>query len=54
MRFAMVQAKLALMMLLKNYTFTLNNKTPWPIEMETNGIIFTTKGGIWLNLKEYS
>lgn len=54
MRFAMIQAKLALMLILRNYKLTLNNQTPYPIEMETNGIVYRTKGGMWINFKKYS
>ncbi|KRT82552.1 cytochrome P450, partial [Oryctes borbonicus] len=35
MRFAMIQSKLALALLLKNFTFTLSPNTPLPLEMET-------------------
>ncbi|GJQ81529.1 Cyp6a9 [Trypoxylus dichotomus] len=52
MRFAMVQSKLALALLLKNFTFTLNPKTPLPMQLDTRGIVLAPKGGIWIKLEK--
>ncbi|XP_018320090.1 probable cytochrome P450 6a14 [Agrilus planipennis] len=50
LRFAMIQVKVGLSMILKNFNFTLSPKTPLPLVMETQGIITTPQSGIWLNL----
>lgn len=49
-RMAMIQVKVGLAQLLKNFSYTLNSKTSLPLRMETKGIITTPIGGIWLNL----
>lgn len=54
MRFAMVQSKLALCLLLKNYSFTLSTKTPLPLEMKTTGIVLAPESGVWIELKKIS
>nr|WET52687.1 cytochrome P450 [Phaedon brassicae] len=51
MRFAMIQAKIALSLTLKNFKFSLSKKTILPLKMETKGIILTPIGGLWLDLK---
>lgn len=50
MRFAMIQIKIALSLILKNFKIPLNNKTKLPLKMETKGIILAPIGGIWLDL----
>lgn len=47
---AMIQVKVGLAQLLKNFSYTLNSKTSLPLKMETKGIITTPIGGIWLNV----
>nr|AZR39433.1 cytochrome P450 [Agasicles hygrophila] len=49
MRFAMIQAKIALSLTLKNFHFDLSKKTRLPLKMETKGIILSPIGGLWLN-----
>lgn len=44
-----MQSKVGLVTLLKDYHFTLNNKTVTPLKMETHNIVMSTEGGIWLN-----
>ncbi|XP_057666256.1 probable cytochrome P450 6a14 [Diorhabda carinulata] len=51
MRFAMIQAKIALALTLRNFQFGLSTKTKLPLKMETKGIILTPIGGLWLDLK---
>lgn len=51
MRFAMIQTKIALSLLIKNFKFKLNTRTKLPIKMETKGIILAPIGGIWLDLQ---
>ncbi|CAH2007827.1 unnamed protein product [Acanthoscelides obtectus] len=50
MRFAMIQAKIALSIILKNLDFTLSKKTKLPLTMEKKGIILAPIGGLWLEL----
>lgn len=50
MRFAMIQAKIALSLMLKNFNFSLNKKTRLPLKMETAGILLSPVGGLWLDL----
>ncbi|KAL3280009.1 hypothetical protein HHI36_017517 [Cryptolaemus montrouzieri] len=52
MRFAMIQVKIALSLMLKNYTFRLNSRTKLPITMEKKGIILAPIGGIWIDFTE--
>nr|QZM07449.1 cytochrome P450 monooxygenase [Lasioderma serricorne] len=49
LRFGLMQTKVGLAVLLKNYHFTLNEKTVQPLKMVINTFIPTTEGGIWLN-----
>nr|QTM97421.1 Cytochrome P450 [Sitophilus oryzae] len=51
LRFGLLQTKVGLISLLRNYRFTLNNKTKIPFEMEKSGIILSVKGDIWLDVK---
>ncbi|XP_074030754.1 probable cytochrome P450 6a14 [Leptinotarsa decemlineata] len=54
MRFAMIQAKIALSLTLRNFNFNLTKKTKLPLKMETKGIILAPVGGLWLDLKPNS
>lgn len=48
---AMIQVKIGIAQVLKNFKFTLNeSRTPLPLKLETKGIITAPVGGIWLNL----
>ncbi|XP_044761645.1 probable cytochrome P450 6a14 isoform X2 [Coccinella septempunctata] len=51
MRFAMLQMKITLSILLQNYVFHINSKTNLPIVMEKKGILLSPIGGIWMNLE---
>ncbi|KAJ8968107.1 hypothetical protein NQ314_002462, partial [Rhamnusium bicolor] len=50
MRFAMIQAKIALSLTLRNFKFCLSKKTKLPLKMETKGIILAAIGGLWIDL----
>lgn len=54
MRFALIQAKIALSLMLKNFIFRLNKKTRLPLKMETAGILLSPIGGLWLDLQPLS
>ncbi|XP_074037628.1 probable cytochrome P450 6a13 [Leptinotarsa decemlineata] len=52
LRFGMVQVKIGLISLLKNYEFTLHEKTISPIVYTKTSVLASAKGGIWLNLRK--
>nr|CAI5868967.1 unnamed protein product [Callosobruchus analis] len=54
MRFAMIQAKIALSIILKDLRFSLSEKTKLPLTMEKKGIILAPIGGLWLDIKPIS
>ena len=45
----MMQTKVALTVLLKNFKFTLNEKTREPFVMDPKSFILSVEGGVWLN-----
>ncbi|XP_025832389.1 probable cytochrome P450 6a13 [Agrilus planipennis] len=49
LRFAAMQVKVAVVALLSNYKFTLNNKTQTPLEYDPVQFVLSVKGGVWLN-----
>ncbi|KAI4456042.1 cytochrome p450 [Holotrichia oblita] len=53
LRFAMMQMKMCLAVLLKDYEFRMNSKTKVPLELDF-GFVIAVKGGIWLNVKKIS
>ncbi|KAI4455252.1 cytochrome p450 [Holotrichia oblita] len=48
-RFGLMQVKIGLAMLLKDYKFVINPKTKLPVEFDKNGFLLSVKGSIWLN-----
>ncbi|KAI7815460.1 cytochrome p450 [Rhyzopertha dominica] len=50
-RFGQMQSKVGLALLIKNFQFTLSDKTITPLQMDPFSFILTTKGGMWLNVK---
>nr|AGJ51945.1 cytochrome P450 CYP6BQ22 [Dastarcus helophoroides] len=52
LRFGMMQTKVGLSVLLKNYEFTVSSKTRLPLVMDPRSFILSTKGGIWLNCQK--
>ncbi|KAF5307270.1 hypothetical protein FQR65_LT06986 [Abscondita terminalis] len=51
-RFALIQIKVGLALILKNFSFQLNPKTPLPLKLEPKGIVITPVSGIWVDLKK--
>ncbi|KAF5287520.1 hypothetical protein FQA39_LY04148 [Lamprigera yunnana] len=49
LRFGIMQAKVALTVLVKNYKFTLNEKTTLPLKINPMSFVISAKDGIWLN-----
>ncbi|EFA02825.1 cytochrome P450 6a2 [Tribolium castaneum] len=52
LRFGMMQSKVGLTALLKDYRVTLNKKTKVPLEMSKNSFIIAAEGGIWLDIEK--
>lgn len=52
MRFGLMQTKVGLATIFRNFRVTLSSKTKTPLEMDPRLLIPTTKGGIWLNLEK--
>ncbi|KAK5649524.1 hypothetical protein RI129_000553 [Pyrocoelia pectoralis] len=50
-RFALIQIKVGLSLILKNFKFALSSKTPLPLKLEPKGIVITPVSGIWVNLR---
>ncbi|KAF2894453.1 hypothetical protein ILUMI_11715, partial [Ignelater luminosus] len=51
LRFGIMQTKMGLTILLKNYKFTLNEKTKVPLRMDPLAFVYTVEGDIWLNVE---
>jgi cytochrome P450 family 6 len=50
--FGLVETKVVLTALLKNYKVTVNEKTKEPLEFLPNTFILGVKGDIWLNVEK--
>ncbi|CAH1104625.1 unnamed protein product [Psylliodes chrysocephalus] len=52
MRFGIMQSKVGLVSILKNFKVSLNNKTKEPLKFLAASMIPQVEGGIWLNLEK--
>ncbi|KAF2904070.1 hypothetical protein ILUMI_02104 [Ignelater luminosus] len=52
MRFGLMQTKVALAILIKNYKFSLNSKTQYPLKLDPQCVVSPPLGGIWLNVEK--
>lgn len=52
LRFGMMQARLGLLTLIKNFKFTLGSKTEVPVKISPGAIVLSIEGGLWLNIEE--
>nr|AGI03847.1 cytochrome P450 6BQ10 [Tribolium castaneum] len=52
LRFGMLQSKVGLTAILKNYKVILSNKTKFPVTLDPKSFITTAKDGIWLDVKK--
>lgn len=51
LRFGMMQTKVGLITLLKNFQFSTSSKTIIPLVIAPKNLVLTSKGGLYLNLK---
>ncbi|XP_068907405.1 probable cytochrome P450 6a14 [Tenebrio molitor] len=52
LRFGMLQSKVGLTALLKNYKIKLSNKTHQPLQMDKQAFISSVEGGVWLDVEK--
>lgn len=52
-RFAVMGAKIALVLLLNSFEFSLGSKTTVPLEINKNSVVFSPKGGVYLKVKVF-
>ncbi|KAJ3642930.1 hypothetical protein Zmor_025677 [Zophobas morio] len=52
LRFGLMQTKVGLTTLLKDYRFVVNKKTPEPLKMKVNSLVTAVDGEIWLNAEK--
>ncbi|KAF2904071.1 hypothetical protein ILUMI_02105 [Ignelater luminosus] len=52
MRFGLMQTKVALVILIKNYKFSLNSKTRHPLKLDPQAVVTSPLGGVWLNVEK--
>ncbi|XP_063930107.1 probable cytochrome P450 6a14 [Zophobas morio] len=52
MRFGLMQSKVGLITLLKNYKFTVNKKTMEPLKIKPTSGVITAEGEIWLSAEK--
>lgn len=52
MRFGLMQSKMGLATVLKNFHVTLSPKTKYPLEMDPSSFVPSALGGLWLNLEK--
>ncbi|KAF2898969.1 hypothetical protein ILUMI_07205 [Ignelater luminosus] len=52
LRFGVMQTKVGLTVLLRNYKFSLNHKTKTPLKMDPYSYMLSVEGDIWLNAEK--
>ncbi|XP_025831660.1 probable cytochrome P450 6a14 [Agrilus planipennis] len=52
LRMGLLQAKVGVAALLKDYRFTLNSRTNVPLEFKGRQIVLTVKGGVWIEAQK--
>lgn len=51
MKFGVLEFKLALATILKNFRVKLNPRTPSPLKISPTSLVHTPEGGMWLDLE---
>lgn len=51
LRFGIMQTKVGLATLLKNYRFSVSSRTKVPLEIDPTNFVLSAKDGIWLELE---
>ncbi|XP_030745162.1 cytochrome P450 6a8-like [Sitophilus oryzae] len=54
LRFGMLQAKVGVLSLVKNFDFKLNNRTVLPLEVDKTSSIMSLRGDVWMDVKRIS
>lgn len=49
MRFAVLQVKMAIVVIIKDFDIRVNKKTKEPLEIDPKYFLLLAKGGIWLD-----
>ncbi|KAF5307418.1 hypothetical protein FQR65_LT06932 [Abscondita terminalis] len=52
MRFGIMETKIALAALIKDYTYTLSKKTPVPLKFNPKMLLLNVEEGVWLNVEK--
>lgn len=52
MRFGLMESKIGLATVLKNFRIKLNPMTKTPAEIDPSSFVTTFKGGVWLDLEK--
>ncbi|KXJ79535.1 hypothetical protein RP20_CCG000570 [Aedes albopictus] len=52
LRFGMMQARVGLAYLLRDFSFTLSSQTPVPLKISPRSPVLTSEGGLWLKVEK--
>ncbi|RZC38786.1 p450 domain containing protein, partial [Asbolus verrucosus] len=52
MRFGLMQAKVGLTSMIRNFQFTVSRKTKEPLKMQVNSVILAAEGDVWLDAQK--
>ena len=52
MRFSILETKVAMMAVLRNYSFSPGTKTALPLVLDAESQLAYPKGGLWVNLEK--
>lgn len=52
LRFAIMEMRIALSTILRNFNFTLNDKTNIPLRIQPHEFLYVPKDIVWLNMEK--